>query len=86
MEQDKQQFQQQVRNGEENIGEDRIEQFNELSELSLEERMNVADQIGVPVINESNTVEIGTLSGSDDAVVSDDRQTKDDGISENKDY
>ena len=86
MEQDKQQFQQQVRSGEENNGEDRIEQFNELSELSLEERMNVADQIGVPVRNESNTVEIGTLSGSDDAVVSDDRQTKDDGISENKDY
>ena len=48
--------------------------------------MNVADQIGVPVRNESNTVEIGTLSGSDDAVVSDDRQTKEDGISENKDY
>ena len=86
MEQDKQQFQQQVRSGEENNGEDRIEQFNELSELSLEERMNVADQIGVPVRNESNTVEIGTLSGSDDIVVSDDRQTKEDGISENKDY
>ena len=86
MEQDKQQFQQQIRSGEENNGEDRIEQFNELSELSLEERMNVADQIGVPVRNESNTVEIGTLSGSDDIVVSDDRQTKEDGISENKDY
>lgn len=45
----------------ENLGRERKEQFNELSELSLEERMNVADKIGIPVENVS-----GIAGGSDD--------------------
>ena len=51
----------------ENLGHDRVDQFNELSELSLEERMNVADQIGVPVQNVSDAAALGTASGRDDA-------------------
>lgn len=51
----------------ENFGQERQEQFNELSELSLEERMSVADQIGVPVNNVSDAVALGTASGRDDA-------------------
>jgi len=50
----------------ENSGHDRVEQFNELSELSLEERMNVADQIGVPVYNVADAAALGTASGGDD--------------------
>jgi hypothetical protein len=51
----------------ENTGRDRKEQFNELSELSLEERMNVADQIGVPVEQVSDAAATGAMSGRDDA-------------------
>jgi hypothetical protein len=51
----------------ENRGRDRKEQFNELSELSLEERMKVADQIGIPVENISDAASLGTMSGRDDA-------------------
>ena len=51
----------------ENMGRERTEQFNELSELSLEERMAVADQIGVPVQNMREAVATGTVSSDDDA-------------------
>lgn len=50
----------------ENAGENSKEQFNELSELSLEERMNVADRIGVPVRDVSDAAATGVLSGRDD--------------------
>jgi hypothetical protein len=49
----------------ENHDHERTEQFNELSELSLEERMNVADQIGIPANNVEDAVATGT-AGSDD--------------------
>jgi hypothetical protein len=51
----------------ENLGRERQEQFNELSELSLEERMAVADQIGVPVQNVGDAAATGAMSGRDDA-------------------
>src|SRR4051794_32763964 len=51
----------------ENTGKDRKEQFNELSELSLEERMAIADQIGVPVRDVSDAAATGAMSGRDDA-------------------
>jgi hypothetical protein len=41
----------------ENIGRERQERFNELSELSLEERMNAADRIGIPVETVSNAAD-----------------------------
>ena len=50
-----------------NMGRERTEQFNELSELSLEERMAVADQIGVPVQNMREAVATGTISSDEDA-------------------
>ena len=46
-----------------NLDRDRKEQFNELSELSLEERMNVADQIGIPVSNAGDAAATGTITG-----------------------
>ena len=52
---------------EENPGHGHKEQFNELSELSLEERMAVADKIGIPAENEGDAVVTGTTSGRDDA-------------------
>jgi hypothetical protein len=52
--------------GAESQGRDRKDQFNELSELSLEERMAVADQIGVPVESVSDAASLGTMSGRDD--------------------
>ena len=51
----------------ENTGRERDHQFNEMTELSLEERMNVADQIGVPVESVSDASETGAMSGRDDA-------------------
>jgi hypothetical protein len=45
---------------------DRVEQFNELSEISLEERMAVADQIGIPVDNVGDAAATGAMRGSDD--------------------
>lgn len=42
------------------------EQFNELSELSLEARMAVADQIGVPVNNLGDAAALGTMQNRDD--------------------
>ena len=51
----------------ENLGRDRKEQFNELSELSLEERMAVADRIGIPTEDVSDAGETGAMSGRDDA-------------------
>ncbi|HEY0039904.1 MAG TPA: hypothetical protein VGB71_04525 [Flavisolibacter sp.] len=51
----------------ENLDRDRKEQFNELSELSLEERMAVADQIGVPVDSVIDIASTGAMSGRDDA-------------------
>jgi hypothetical protein len=50
----------------ENLGGDRKEQFNELSELSLEARMAVADQIGVPVESVTDIASTGAMSGRDD--------------------
>jgi hypothetical protein len=49
-----------------NAARDRTEQFNELSELSLEERMAVADQIGVPVQNAGEAAAMGTISSEED--------------------
>ena len=43
------------------------EQFNELSELSLEARMNVADQIGVPVNNLGDAAATGTMQDRDNS-------------------
>ncbi len=58
----------------ENGSMDRTEQFNELSELSLEERMNVADQMGVPVESAGEAAATGAMRGADDnAGVSNDR-------------
>ena len=51
----------------ENAGNDRTEQLNELTELSLEERMAVADKIGVPTEQVSDISDTGMLSGRDDA-------------------
>ena len=51
----------------ENQNLERTEQFNELSELSLEERMNVADQIGVPRNNMEDAVASGTIRGYDES-------------------
>ena len=58
--------QQQGTGSAENVGSDRKEQFNELSELSLEERIAVADQIGIPVENVSDAAALGAMSGRDD--------------------
>jgi hypothetical protein len=58
--------QQQGTGSAENVGGDRKEQFNELSELSLEERIAVADQIGIPVANVSDAAALGAMSGRDD--------------------
>jgi len=52
---------------ENNSGKGRKEQFNELSELSLEERMKVADQLGVPVYNAGDAAATGTMRGGDEA-------------------
>ena len=49
----------------ENTGRERTEQMNELTELSLEERMNVADQIGVPPEQVADVSDTGMLSGRD---------------------
>ncbi|HEV7331231.1 MAG TPA: hypothetical protein VGN63_09340 [Flavisolibacter sp.] len=43
------------------------EQFNELSELSLEERMAVADRIGIPVDNVGEAAATGAMRGDDNA-------------------
>jgi len=51
----------------ENTGGERNHQFNEMTELSLEERMNVADQIGIPVDNVADASQTGAMSGRDDA-------------------
>lgn len=51
----------------ENRGRDRQESFNELSELSLEERIAVANQIGVPAQSVSDAADTGAMSGRDDA-------------------
>jgi hypothetical protein len=51
----------------ENAGLGRDRQFNEMSELSLEERMNVADQIGVPARDVIDASATGASSGRDDA-------------------
>jgi hypothetical protein len=51
----------------ENTGQERNQQFNEMTELSLEERMKVADQIGVPVDNVADASQTGAMSGRDDA-------------------
>lgn len=49
-------------NGEQN----RMEPFNELSELSLEERMNVADQIGIPAETPGEAAATGTAIDRND--------------------
>ena len=51
--------------GAEDPGTGRKEQFNELSELSLEERMAVADRMGIPVFNEPDAAKEGAMSGFD---------------------
>lgn len=58
--------QQQGTGSAENLGSERQEQFNELSELSLEERIAVADRIGIPVENMGDAAETGAMSGRDD--------------------
>lgn len=61
------QTQQQGSGSAEQQGIDRQAQFNELSELSLEERMAVADKIGLPVQDVTDAFVTGTMSGRDDA-------------------
>jgi hypothetical protein len=61
------QQQQPGRESEENFEHDRVEQFNELSELSLEERMNVADQMGIPVHDAGEAAATGRASAGDTA-------------------
>jgi hypothetical protein len=51
---------------EENSGSERKEQFNELSELSLEERIAVADQIGILVKSVGDAGATGAMSGDDE--------------------
>ena len=46
---------------------ERKEQFNELSELSLEERMAVADRLGIPTAEVREGVALGTATSNDDA-------------------
>lgn len=53
----------------ENPGWDRIKQFIELSELSLEERMRVAAQLGIPMDNVGDVAVTGHTSGNDNAGV-----------------
>jgi len=53
-----------------NRAHERTEQFNELSELSLEERMNVADQLGVPIDNMNDAVATGTMQDNDETPAS----------------
>lgn len=64
---DKNQQAQQGSGSAENAGLGRTRQFNEMSELSLEERMNVADQIGVPTEDVIDANTTGASSGRDDA-------------------
>lgn len=49
----------------ENNDRQRMDQFNELSELSLEERMAMADKIGIPVRNADEATLISTMSEND---------------------
>ena len=56
--------------GEENSGNARQEQFNELSELSLEARMNVADRLGIPVNDIGEAVALGTMRDRDESTES----------------
>ena len=51
----------------ENVDQPRQNQFNEMTELSLEERMNVADQIGVPARDVTDASATGAMSGRDDS-------------------
>ena len=53
--------------GEENNSSARLEQFNELSELSLEERIVVADRIGIPVNDVREAVALGTMQDRDES-------------------
>ena len=69
----------------ENIDKDRQEQFNELTELSLEERMAVANRIGVPVENVSDADALGTVSGRDDAAGELDDRMEEESTSEETD-
>lgn len=58
----------------ENEGKFRNVQFNELSEVDLEARMNVADQIGVPINNLGDAAALGTMRDREnDAEVPNDR-------------
>ena len=50
----------------EKTGSGRNKQFNELSELSLEERMAVADRIGLPVEDIDDDATTGAMTGRDD--------------------
>ena len=50
-----------------NDDRDRTEQFNELSETSLEERMAVADRLGIPAGSVGEAAATGTISGTDNA-------------------
>ena len=59
----------------ENSGTDHRDQFNELSELSLLERMNAADQIGIPVQSVGNAVATGVAMDTDDAIDSTNEET-----------
>lgn len=64
--------------GDENSGKERVEQFNELSELSLEERMNVADRMGIPAESAGEAAATGTASGVDDAASGSNNQVETD--------
>jgi hypothetical protein len=69
----------------ENLDRDRNERLNELSELSLEERMAVADRIGIPVENVSEAAATGTMSGRDDAAEGSTDEMEDESASEETD-
>lgn len=63
-----------------NEGRVQKEQFNELSELSLEARMNVADQIGIPVNNLGDAAATGTMQDRDNTTDGFDDKTESDSI------
>jgi hypothetical protein len=62
---------------EENNSSARLEQFNELSELSLEERIAVADRIGIPVNDIREAVALGTMQNRDESTEGLDRTIED---------
>ena len=63
----------------ENTGPERKQQFNEMTELSLEVRMRVADQIGVPIANADDANETGAMGFDDEPSRDYDEQVEEQG-------